>query len=348
MKRCLQTLVPILIASVLLLLNFSTLQAASPIQLKLSHAYPEKSLFNMAIIQPWIKEIENASNGRIQITNYAAQTLSKMPNAYDDLVSGMSDLAVVATGMTPGRFPMSEIDTLPMLFPSGEITGRVYHELMAKYAFDKEFKEVRFLYALPLPPAQLSMRKPVKTLEDLKGLTLRIEGKVEGKTFEALGAGGVMVNLMELYGSLERGLVDGAAFVPNGMLIFGIHKITKYRVKADLFCRAFPMLMNKDKFNSLPQDIQKVLEDHSGIPYSIRWGKITDGVQVSSLKEIAAYDQQAGNPGFYDLPEEEKARWKKRVMPIWDEWVQEKEAKGLPAKAMLDEAISLIDKYSER
>lgn len=348
MKKCLQTLVPILIASALLLLNFSTLQAAPSIKLKLSHAYPEKSLFNMAIIKPWIQEIENASNGGIQITNYAAQALSKMPNAYDDLVSGMSDLAVVATGMTPGRFPMSEIDTLPMLYPSGEITGRVYHELMQKYAFDKEFKEVKFLYALPLPPAQLFLRKPVKTLEDLKGLTLRIEGKVEGKTFEALGASGVMVNLMELYGSLERGLVDGAAFVPNGVLIFGINKITKYRVKADLFCRAFPMLMNKDKFNSLPPEIQKLFQDHSGIAYSIRWGKLTDGVQMKSLKEIAAYDQQAGNPGFYALPIEERARWKERVMPIWDEWVQEKEARGLPAKAMLNEAVQLIDKYSGR
>ena len=172
------------------------------------------------------------------------------------------------------------------------------------------------------------------------------KGKVEGKTFEALGARGVMVSIMELYGSLERGLVDGAAFVPNGMLIFGLHKITKYRVKADLFCRAFPMLMNKDKFTSLPPEIQKVFEDHSGMNYSIRWGKLTDGVQVSSLEKIAAYDQQAGNPGFYELPKEEKARWKARVMPIWDEWVQEKEAKGLPARAVLDEAVQLIGKYS--
>jgi TRAP-type C4-dicarboxylate transport system substrate-binding protein len=264
------------------------------------------------------------------------------------VVSGMSDLAVVATGMTPGRFPMSEIDTLPMLFPSGEITGNVYHELMQKYAFDNEFKEVKFLYALALPPAQLFLRKPVKTLEDLKGLTLRIEGKVEAKTFEALGARGVMVSLMELYGSLDRGLADGAAFVPNGVLIFGIHKITKYRVKADLFCRAFPMLMNKGKFNSLPPEIQKIFEDHSGIAYSIRWGKLTDGVQIKALKDIAAYDQQVGNPGFYELPKEERARWKKQVMPIWDTWVKEKEAKGLPAKAMLNEAVQLIDEYPER
>ena len=297
------------------------------------------------MIAPWAESIEKASNGRVKITLYTAETLVKMQDEYDSLVNGLSDIADIAPGVTPNRFPLSEIDTLPMLFPSGAVVGRSHNELLEKYCVNTELSEVKYLFSIALPPMQLLLKKPVQKLEDMNGLKMRIEGKIEGWTMEALGATGILISTGEMATSLERGLIDGCALVWEGALAFGIPQVTKYRTQCDIYTRCFPMIMNKDTWNQLPPDIQKIFAEQSGPATSMRYGAAADAAMEGGKQAIIGMDKKAGNPDIDVLSTEERARWQKVLLPVWDRWVEERKAQ--PAKEMLDEAIELIKQYSK-
>jgi TRAP-type C4-dicarboxylate transport system substrate-binding protein len=194
---------------------------------------------------------------------------------------------------------------------------------------------------------QLHSTKPVQKLEDFKGMKMRIEGKVEGWTVEELGATGVTMDTLEIYTSLERGLVEGIFFLWEGVLAFGFNEITKYRTECGMFTRGFPTVMNWDTWNSLPADIQEIFNKHSGPEMSAQIGAAFDGANAGAMGAVMGYDKEVGNPGIYILPDDEDARWKAAVAPVIDTWVNEKEAEGVPAKAMLDDAIRLIKQYSK-
>ncbi len=299
------------------------------------------------IMKAWTDEISEATGGRVKITHYGAASLVKMQDTYDALVSGLCDLAVVEPGMTPGSFPLSEIVNLPMLFPSGVVTGQAYYELTNKYLVDTELRDIKFLWILPLSPMQVISTKPIQKLEDMKGMKIRIEGKVEDMSVKAFGGTGILMSTMEMYTSFERGLIECAFFLYNGIFAYGFQEVTKYRTKADLFCRGFLVSMNKDSWNNLPPDIQKIFEEHGGITFSKTAGIMIDQNEVDALQRLIEYDKKAGNPGLYILPDDEKTRWVETLLSVRNAWAQEKEEDGLPGKAMLEDAISLAKKYSQ-
>jgi TRAP-type C4-dicarboxylate transport system substrate-binding protein len=320
---------------------------AQKIELKWSFHHPAPSFVGKGMFTPWAKQIEEASGGRVKLTLYPSGSLVKMHEEYDAVESGLVDMSAFTPDITPGRFPLCEIAGLPRVFPSGEIAGRVYNELLEQYAADAELKGVKLLGVLTYPPMQLHGTKQAYTLEDFKGQKIRTEGKVESWTAEALGGVGVIMETSEIYTSVERGLVDSFFFLWEGVLAFGFENITKYRTKCDMFTRGNPIIMNWDTWNSLPADIQEVFTNNMGPEVSSRYGALFDAANAEAKGKVMEIDTKMGNPGIYNLPADEEARWSEAVSTVIDRWVTEKEAKGVPAKAMLDDAYKLIEKYSK-
>jgi len=317
------------------------------IELNLAYHHPVKAWPTPGAFEPWAKKIEEESDGRVKITVYPGATLVQMYDEINAVESGLADMVNFVPYITAGRFPLSEIMMLPKLFPSGAVAGRAYHELLNKYAVDTELKSVKLLWVLPLPPMQLHATKQVHTLEDMKGMKLRSEGKVETWTTEALGATGVVMATPELFSAVERGVVDGFFFLWEGVLAFGLKDITQYRAKVDMYTRGFPTVMNLETWNSLPPDIQEIFERNSGVEMSAKTGEGFDKANAGAMGAVSGYDKKVGNEGIYIFPEEENARWHAAVKPVWDKWLDEVNGKGLPGTQMLEDALSLIEKYSK-
>ena len=317
------------------------------IALKLGYHHPPQSVLAKQVFTPWTQSIEKASNGKVKITHFAGETLNKMKDEYDAVLLGLADISTFSAAVTPGRFPMCEIDLLPMIFPNAEIAARVHHELLEKYCVSTELSKVKFLLDVSLPPMQLFTTKPIQKLEDLKGLKMRVEGKVETWTMEALGATALQLGMGELYSALERGLVEGVAMAYQGVLAYGFQQVTKYRTTCDLFTRNFPVVMNLETWNKLPPDIQKVFLENSGSLTSASYGAVSDKIVAGAIQGIAAYDKKAGNPEFFKLSADEKAKWQQAVSVVWDRWLDEMKTKGLPGQAMIDDAKRLVKQYSK-
>ena len=325
----------------------STIAPGETIELKFSYHTPPTASLVGQFFQPWTQNIEEVSGGQVQITHYPGGTLVSLTDQYDAVVSGLVDMAMVEPDITPGRFPLSEYNLLPLLFPDGPVAARVNYEILEKYAFETEWNEVKVLMTPALPPMNYHGTKELKVLDDFQGLKIRSGGKVEEWIIEALGGTPVEMETGDLSTSLERGMVDGAFLTNSAVNAFGVRDVTQHRTRCGLYSRVWVIIMNLQVWESLPDNIKQIFEDNSGAEASAQLCIGNDKAIENTGRGLDIFDEQAGNPGYYDLPDDEKAIWTEAVLPVWEQWIEEVEEKGLPGRAMLDEVTSLVEQYKD-
>lgn len=314
--------------------------------LKFSYHTPERASLVQAYFIPWASAIEQASNGRIKITHYGGESLVKLQDQYDALVSGLSDIAMIETDVTPGRFPKTEFYSLPFLSPNPGATAQIYYDILQKYSVNDELKEVKLLATCTISGNNYVGNKEVKTLADFKGQRIRSGAKVEGMVIEQLGATPIEIATGDLSTSLERGLVDSCFLTWSAVLSFGVKDVTQYRTACDVFTKSWVICMNQKVWDSMPADLQKIVMDNSGVKNSGYYSAENDKLTAGAIKAIEGSDKGQGKPPIYILPETEKANWEAALMPVWDKWVAEMEAKNLPGKAIIEDVKALKIKYS--
>jgi len=316
-----------------------------PIELKFAYWIPSVSAPARVVIEPWGKEIEERTNGKVNITFFGDASMGAPPEHYQLCLSGMADITWIAPGMTFGVFPLSMAFEQPMLFSSAEQGSRVSYKLVEKYLLDTEYKDVKVLWVSEMAPSQLfTVAKQVRTLEDLKGMKLAGTSPPEVSAMGELGASAVQMGTEpEMYTALERGLVDGRFNSWEGAATFKDFEVTKYRTGNVHFQAHFnAIIMNLDTWNSLPPDVQKIFEETTGLQLSQSSGALLDAENETGLQRIIEYDKMAGNPDIYYLPDTERAKWVEALMPARENWANQLEAEGLSAKAFLEELLSLL------
>ncbi len=319
-----------------------------PIELKFSHFAPPMVWFFKPLYTPWIKEIEERSKGRVKITLFPAQSLGNIQDQYEMTRTRIADIAAVDLGIMSGVFPLSSGISLPLIFNSTEAVCLTSWELTEKYLKDTELKDVKVLWYQCVPPGHIhTSNKPIHTLEDLSDVKIASPSEAGIHALEKLGATPVFIPITELYTSLERGLVDGTVVPWEASFAFKTMEVTKYRTVVGLFAPVLNVIMNRDAWNSLPPDIQKLVEETGGVEMSRAFGAGFDEVERNLENVIKAHDQEKGNPEVYYLPEEEKAKWREAITPLYEEWIAEREAEGLPARAFFEDLLQTAAKYNK-
>jgi len=171
-------------------------------------------------------------------------------------------------------------------------------------------------------------------LEDLKGMKIRSLGRDVTDVLKMLKAVPVNMPITDLYTALERGTVDGMTLPWEVMRPFKLFEVSKYTTVVNIFPVTFGVFMNKKKWESLPPDIQKLIDDNIGEEQWVLSGQRMDEADQGSR----AFCVEKGDK-VYTLPEQERARWKEAVKPHLDQWVKKVEAKGLPGKEVLAEVF---------
>ena len=191
--------------------------------------------------------------------------------------------------------------------------------------------------------------KPIKTLEDFKGMKIVATSPAMSETIKQLGGAPVPLTEADVYTALERGMVDGRFNMYESLVIFKVMEVTKYRTNNVNFDVLGGMVvMNKKTWNSLPPDIQKIIDDCSGVGFSRRVAIAADNVEVGMTKVVLGRDKKVGNPEPYVLPEAEKERWKKVVMQVHEAWAERLEKDGLPGKALMQDIYTWTKNYSSK
>jgi len=282
------------------------------------------------VMAQWAKDMEKRTNGRLKVTIFPGGALGKPPQQYDSAVKGITDIAFGLHAYTAGRFPLTSVLRLPFMVKSGEQGAKVLWSLYERYLRD-EFKDAKVLWMFCHGPGQVYTTKdPVKNLEDLKGVKLRTPGAVMSKVLKQLGAVPVSMPITQVYTALERKTVNGLCGPWEIMRPFRFYEQVKYATVANIYTQTFFVVMNKSKYESLPADLRKIIDENSGRKMSIVAGRAYDTADGPARELCIKKGIQV-----YTLPPQERRRWIKGAMPVVDNWLADMKAKGLPGKEVL-------------
>ncbi|TFZ03436.1 TRAP transporter substrate-binding protein [Ramlibacter rhizophilus] len=322
--------------------------AQQPVTLKF-HTFmaPTSNVWTL-MLKPWMEKVEKDSGGRIKFEAYPAMQLGGTPvQLYDQARDGVVDVVWTLPGYTAGRFVRSEAFELPFMMNEAEATSRAFWEYIQQNAPD-EFKDTKVLALHVHGPGVFHSTRQIKSPKDLNGMKVRAPTRQVAKLLGAYGAIPVGMPLPAVSDALAKGTIDGLATPWDVVPSVKVHELTKFstefpRDAPAMYTGTFVMAMNPAKYNALPPDLKKVIDDNSGMLTSGLFGKITQ--DSDSIGKKAA--ESRGNT-IYTLSDAEAKEFMKLSSKIDQEWVADMNSRGHDGKRLLESAKSLIAKHGKK
>jgi TRAP-type C4-dicarboxylate transport system substrate-binding protein len=305
-----------------------------PIDLVLGHFVPTNHEYHAKLLEPWARDVEERSRGRLRIVIHPGGALGPAPAQYKNVTAGAMDIALGVQSYTPGRFALTEGFELPFLWPTAVAATRALHVLYRSMPeLRAEYADSRMLSIWTNGPAHvMTTRKPVTTLQDLRGLKLRSPGPIHNKVIEALGAIPLTLPITDTYDALERGVAGGTVTAPSVFTSFNLADVVKFSSAAHFTVASFFLAMNPQKWELLAPEDQRVLEESTGEMLAIKAAEVSDETDRTAL-EIAR------NKGveLMELAPDELAGWQAATAATSEQWARDVQARGLPGQQMLQQ-----------
>ncbi|MDN3921449.1 TRAP transporter substrate-binding protein [Roseateles violae] len=318
---------------------------AEEITLKLHFHLPQTSFANTLFIQPWCEKIAKESNQRMKCQIYPSMQLGGTPpQLYDQVKDGVADIVWTLPGYTSGRFPTVEAFELPFMMQSPAATSRALWDYVQQHA-QNEFKDVKPLAFHVHGDGVFHMAgKPVRTMADLRGLKLRAPTRLTNKYIAMLGATPVSMPVPQVGDALSKGVIDGAVVPYEVVPSVKLQELAKFHSEIDpaepaFYTSTFIFAMNKAKYESLPADLKKVIDNNSGQALS---GQIGRAFLQADREGKALVPAASVNV----IPASELAAWKALGNKLAADWVKEMDGKGLNGTKLLEDAKALIAKHA--
>ncbi|MEP2640343.1 TRAP transporter substrate-binding protein [Roseobacter sp.] len=319
---------------------------AQDVTLRMHQFLPAQANVPSLILDVWADNVEAASDGRIKIERFASMQLGgKPPELMDQAIDGIADIVWTVVGYTPGRYPTTEVFELPFMMTNARAMSRAYWEMFETHMKDGEFKDVHVLGTWVHGPGLIHSNTPVRTPSDMEGLKIRGGSRLANALLEKTGATPVGMPVPAVPEGLSKGVIDGTTIPWEVTAALKIPELvgnhTEFTGNA-LYSLTFVLAMNKDRYEGLPDDLKAVIDDNSGLEFSVFAG----GTQEDSDGPARAAAVERGN-NIVSLSEEETALWRSVAEPVYDDWIAEMATKNIDGQALIDEARALIDKYTE-
>ena len=318
---------------------------AQDVTLRLHQFLPPPAPVPAQILKPWGAMVEEASGGRIKIEHFDAMSLGgRPPELMDQARDGVVDLAMTVVGYTPGRFPRTEVFELPFMMTNPVATAKAYWEMVETDFQNNEYKDMKVLGAWVHGPGVIHSADGVTNLEDMDGLTLRGPTRIINDLMAELGAEPVGMPLPAIPEALSKGVVKATVIPWEGTTAIRLSELvsnhTEFTGDEALYTAAIVLVMNKAKYEALPDDLRAIIDAESGAKLSAFATQVMWDMDAPA-REIAV---NAGNT-IVQLDEAEVARWKEASQPVIDRWIADMDAKGIDGAALIEQAKSLIAKH---
>lgn len=306
------------------------------VQLKYASFWPPMSTMS-GVAEQWCKEVEKRTNGAVKITFLPGGTLVPATQSYEAAVKGITDISMTATQWTAGRFPLTEAIFLPLGIRSSQQGTKLLNAWYKKFK-PKEYDDVKVLYFFTSGPSHFMTVKPIASIKDLKGLKIRGGGETM-KQISAMGAIPISVPISDAYEAFQRGICDGVLISSNTLKAYRWGDLLRgIQINDGLGSVAVLLVtINKKKWNSLPPDVQKVMEQVSD-EWMTKTAKIWDEVDDLEAIEFA----QTKGLKVFKISKEEQAVTAQNVRPLLDGYVSSMKKLGLPGEQSLQFAVDYL------
>jgi TRAP-type transport system periplasmic protein len=296
----------------------ATAWAAGPVTLKFGFPAPAASFVNTKGMTPWIKEVEKASEGTLEIKLFAGPTLGTFRNIYERTLAGVSQITFDTLGNLASQFPRTQVSDLPFLSTNTEQSSVALWRLYTRGFFAPEYDKVKVLALFTFPGSNINTNKPIKSIDELKGMKLAAAGRTLADIVVAFGASPVTLTPTEIYQAVSRGTVDGIVIGWTAVKTFRLDEVTKYHLQLPLGDAPAFVFMNKSAYASLPAKAKAAIDRYSGEAFSRMLGANDQAAAMEEEKRVAA---EPGHSVGELTPAQSKA-WQARAEPVIADWVR--------------------------
>ena len=331
-----------------LTLSLGGAHADDSVTLRIEHFLPANSNAQQNVIEPWCEDMKAASEGGIQCEIYPSMQLGGTPGQLADMArNGVVDVVWTALGYSAGRFPRSEALELPFVLPAGgETASRIIWDYSTTYAKD-DFKDYKVLAVYSDGGGTLhTARKAVRDLDDMKGLRVRASTRLASRFLTSVGATPVSMPPSQIADTLSKGVIDGALAVwevvpPTKLDETTFHHTTTGPDQATTTVTTLAMLMNQQRYQNLPDDLKRIVDEYSGEALTVRFGKAWDQAIDQVRNRIAGDDAHT----IITLDDAAYQAMLDASQSVVDDWVASDDG-GLDRQALFDGLQKTVKEYT--
>jgi len=332
-----------LILSAIASLSLGGAAFAADVTLRVHHFLSAEAPMHTEVLAPWKQAVEEQSGGRIEVQLFPSMQLGgKPPQLFDQARDGIVDISWTLLGYTPGRFPIAEVFELPFMSGTAVQTTAALQEFQAKYLGD-EMAQVKPLLLHAPAGYKFHMRNgPITSLADLKGKKIRAPSRSMTDALNALGATAVGMPVPEVAQALTTGVIDGAQIPWEVVGSLRVEEITNAHSEigienGGMSTAVMALVMNRAKYDALPDDLKKVIDDNSGAALAALAGEAFDRVEAEERQKYLDAGAQINV-----IPADQLGDWREAVQPVVDGWVKAMDGRGLDGQAILDDAQAML------
>ncbi|MFZ7113629.1 MAG: TRAP transporter substrate-binding protein [Desulfatiglandales bacterium] len=289
---------------------------ASPkvITLKMANFYPPPAQ-QSKICEEFAAELEKRTGGQIKIQYFAGGSLLTAGGMAKGITSGIADIGVSNVQYSPGRMPVTEVCDLPLGYPSAWVAGHVANDFVDKFK-PKEWDKLHVMWMHSSPPNIFISKKAIRTLDDMRGLTIRGPGRV-GDTVAALGGSPAPTPVPESYDAVSKGVIQGVSLPYETLKTWRFAEVAKYVTASWQVGNVYTFYtaMNKNSYNRLPPDLKEIFDKLCG-EFRERSALMWNSIDFAGTQ----FGREMGVE-FIELSPEEAEKWKSATEPVIDNYV---------------------------
>jgi TRAP-type C4-dicarboxylate transport system substrate-binding protein len=271
--------------TLLALVLFSSAAAAEPIKLKLAFTTSDRSELYLYAIKPFVDAVNTEANGLIKIEVYFSGVLGGVPPQPQLVLDGVADMALMVSGQLQLRFPDDTVLELPGLFHDAREATLSYTGLIHANAL-RGYEDFFVIGAFSPGPGNIHSRKRLTSLSDLKGMKISATSTIEATVLERLGAISNVLPTPQAMNATSAGSIDGVAVPPAVFAAFGIGRVTTYHYLLPISGAPLALVMNRKKFDGLPDQAQSVIRKYSGEWMATRFVAHWQVLETGELERI--------------------------------------------------------------
>jgi TRAP-type C4-dicarboxylate transport system substrate-binding protein len=321
--------------------------AQQKITLSVASHWPATNFVQTDQYPRYFKMVEKAAKGKyaFDLKWYPAESLLKGADIYDGVAKKIADTGIQSLGYMPGRFPamltLSQSGFAPVNTCSA--AAHTAWEFFKKYK-PKELDDTKVLIFYGTGPGLIHTHKPIRKVEDLKGVRLRVTG-AGALGAKAVGAEPVAMGMIDVYLAAKKGTIDGLVSPAETLKNYKHAEVFQYSTFAPFFySELMAFVMNKSVWEKLPKDLQDAFD-------AVSEDAVDEAGQIWQYETELAMDyakKQAGGHEFIYMSDEEVARLKKLLEPVKEQYIATLNSKGLPGKEMVENAQKISEKYNKQ
>jgi TRAP-type C4-dicarboxylate transport system substrate-binding protein len=259
---------------------------SEPIKLKLSYFSSDRTLLYLGGVKPFVDKVNAEAKGLLEIEVYFSGALGKAPAQQPQLVKdGIAELAYIIPGYTADQFPDNAVIELPGLFRNQAEASLVYTRLIAANAL-RGYEDFVVNNAFTAEPHSIHTRKPITSLDDLKGLKIRVNNPTEAATFDKLGMRAIVMPVNQISEAISSGSIDGAAVPPAMLSEFGVGRLAGYHYMIHADAPSLALVTSRKTFASLPARAQDIIRKYSGEWAVARSNEFFEAINAKSMEQL--------------------------------------------------------------